>query len=86
MLFLISRGQMVAKHREEKDKKDKEEVKVKEETNVKMNHIINQGYHYNMKPEIKEVRFRFTITFRGINKERNAEMDFFFRNLWHNRI
>ncbi|XP_071648951.1 DNA topoisomerase I, mitochondrial isoform X2 [Temnothorax longispinosus] len=45
-----------SKHREEKEKKDKEEVKVKEEPNVKMNHAINQGYHFNMeiKTEIKE--------------------------------
>ncbi|XP_077275045.1 DNA topoisomerase 1 isoform X1 [Temnothorax americanus] len=46
----------IKKHREEKEKKDKEEVKVKEEPNVKMNHAINQGYHFNMeiKTEIKE--------------------------------
>ncbi|XP_011699371.1 PREDICTED: DNA topoisomerase I, mitochondrial isoform X2 [Wasmannia auropunctata] len=46
-----------SKHREEKEKKDKEEVKVKEEPNVKVNHSINEGYHYNMvnlKNEIKE--------------------------------
>lgn len=51
--------QFLAKHREEKEKKDKEEIKVKEETNVKMNHAINEGYHYNMeiKSEIKEVKF-----------------------------
>lgn len=58
MLFLIVRDQIAAKHREEKEKKDKEEIKVKEETNMKMNHAINEGY-YNMeiKSEIKEVRF-----------------------------
>ncbi|XP_011877798.1 PREDICTED: DNA topoisomerase I, mitochondrial isoform X1 [Vollenhovia emeryi] len=45
-----------SKHREEKEKKDKEEVKVKEEPNVKVNHSINERYHYHMdiKPEIKE--------------------------------
>lgn len=66
VLFLIARGQITAKHREEKESKDKEEVKVKEEPNaVKMNHAINQ-FHYNLaniKSEIKEVRFRMRLRF-----------------------
>lgn len=64
-LLLIARGQITAKHREEKDKKDKEEVKVKEEPNVKMNHVINQAYHFNMviKSEMKEVRFLLRLRF-----------------------
>ncbi|XP_011636011.1 DNA topoisomerase I, mitochondrial isoform X1 [Pogonomyrmex barbatus] len=45
-----------SKHREEREKKDKEEIKIKEEPNVKMNHSINEGFHYNteIKSEIKE--------------------------------
>jgi len=63
--FLIACEQLVAKHREEKEKKDKEEIKVKEESNVKMNHAINEGFHYNMeiKCELKEVRFRLQLRF-----------------------
>ncbi|XP_012230382.2 DNA topoisomerase I, mitochondrial isoform X1 [Linepithema humile] len=47
-----------SKHRDDKERKDKdkEEVKVKEEPNMKMNHVINEGFHFNpqIKTEIKE--------------------------------
>ncbi|KAL0113236.1 hypothetical protein PUN28_012411 [Cardiocondyla obscurior] len=43
-------------HREEKDKKEiKEEIKIKEEPKIKINHSIKQGYHsMEIKTEIKE--------------------------------
>lgn len=60
---LIALNRLVAKHRDDREKKDKdkEEIKVKEEPveKIKMkvekvNHTINEGFHYNldMKQEV----------------------------------
>jgi len=57
-------NQIVAKHRDDKEKKekDKEETKVKEETVMKTNHTINEGFNnLDIKSEIKEVSFVHNI-------------------------
>lgn len=59
-------GQIAAKHREEKEKKDKEEFKMKEEPNMKINHTVNQQFHFvEVKCEVKEVRFCLRFSGRG---------------------
>lgn len=59
-ICLIAHNRLAAKHRDDKERKDKdkEETKVKEESAekikikvepvVKMNHTINEGFHYNL--------------------------------------
>lgn len=54
----VNRDRIAAKHREERDKKDKEEP------NLKMNHVINYHYNIDIKSELKEVRFRLRLHFR----------------------
>lgn len=48
---------IIAKHREDREKKDKEETRIKEEVDAKTNHTANEVFHYIpvMKQEIKEV-------------------------------
>lgn len=51
-LCLIVLDRIAAKHRDDKEKKErdnKEEIKVKEEQPVvKVNHTTNEGFHYNL--------------------------------------
>lgn len=59
-LFFSYIFKFIAKHREERDKKEKEkdEVRNKEDVEVKPNHLINESFCYNhdIKPDIKEVK------------------------------